>query len=265
MGEVFAQKPLAGAQFRNIDMAGATFEGAWLKGATIMHSCLRDVRMTAVDVGGMTIDGIRVDQLLEAEKDKRDPRRMALRLPPVPTVAEVRKAVATLEGVREAFVAKLRSASAAHLLHKPAGRRWSAIDHLRHMLFAQELYTNRWMLRKKEPFSASGLLPHFLLNKEGYGEVGAKPAETADGLEQLLSAWETIHARTRAFMEKLTEEVLRMSVKDISFGQPDIGAVFRTLCGHDMHHTALAEEAVADAGGGTATGSGVIVGSAAMR
>lgn len=244
MGEVFEEKPLAGSVFRNIDMSAATFEGAWLKGATIAHSCLRDVRMTAVDIGGMTIDGVPIDELLEAELDKRDPRRVALRIVDTHSVAEVRRAMAALEEAREPFRAKLRAATPEQLLHKPEKRRWSALDHLRHMLFAEELYTHRWMLRDEVAFSPMGLLPHFLLKKEPYASVGREPAKTADDLEVILKAWDKVHARTRAYMKDLTEDKLRISVKDVSFGQADIGAVFRTLTGHDMHHMRLAEAAM---------------------
>ena len=245
MSQTFDKTSLPEALFHANDLARARFTRGWLKGASFSSCNLTDVAIRRCDIGRMTVDGIRIDLLLEAEKDRLDGRRVRLRIADPYNVAEVRRAVGELETVREQFADRLRAVPPEHLIALTGDWQWSALEHLRHLLFAEELYTNRWILRNNEPFSRLGLLPDWLEGKREYEAVGAEPTQDLDAV---LTAWQRVHQRTRQVLDTLSENVLRRSVKDLSFGQSDVAAVFGTLTGHDLYHIRLAEWVLAEVG-----------------
>ena len=174
--------------------------------------------------------------------DKTDPRKARLQIRNAYNVAQVRRAVRELEKVRQDVVERFRAVPFRLLNATADGWDWSAIQHLRHLVTAEELYTNRWILRNNEPFSRLGLLPDWLEGKPGYEAAGTEPTEN---LEAVVCAWQKVHTRTQQVLATLTEEMLRTSTKGRDFGQGDIGHVFRTLTNHDLHHIRAAEGVVA--------------------
>jgi hypothetical protein len=243
VSQTFDQTPLPKALFRANDLSSAYFDRGWLKGATFSHCNLGGVAIRRCDIAGMTIDGVRVDLLLEAELDRLDPRRVHVRIGNRYEVAQVRRAVGQLEKVREQFCQHLRAAQPAHLAARTGDWQWSALQHLRHLVFAEELYTDRWILRNDEPFSPLGLLPNWLEGKPGYQAVGTNPTQH---LEAVVAAWDRVHVRTQKVLLTLTEDTLRTSTKGLDFGQGDIAGVFGTLTGHDLYHIRAAEGVLAD-------------------
>jgi hypothetical protein len=83
------------------------------------------------------------------------------------------------------------------------------------LLFAEDLYLNRWILRNDQPWNPLGLLPDFLARHPDYAAVGSQPS---DDLEAILAAWQAIHAQTRAFLADLTAEKLRRDTSGVDFG-----------------------------------------------
>ncbi len=245
MSQTFDKTSLPEALFQDNNLAKARFRRGWLKEATFSSSNLAGVAIRRCAIGGMTIDGIRIDLLLEAEKDRRDNRRVRLRIADPYDVTEVRRAVSELGIVRQKFCDRLRSAPPEHLVALTGDWQWSALEHLRHLLFAEELYTDRWIQRNTEPFSPFGLLPDWLEGKPGYEIVGTEPIHYLDAV---LAAWDRVHQRTRQVLDTLSQSVLRTSVKDLSFGQSDVAAVFGTLTGHDLYHISLAEWVLSEVG-----------------
>lgn len=175
--------------------------------------------------------------------DDPDPRQAQLQIGNVYDVTEVRRAVRELEDVREDVIKRLHDVPCRLLAATADGWDWSAVQHLRHLVFAEELYTNRWILQNDEPFSGLGLLPDWLEGKPGYEAVGTEPTQD---LEAVVSAWQKVHARTQHVLATLTEQMLRTSTKGRDFGQGDVGRVFRTLTSHDLHHIRAAEGVLAD-------------------
>jgi hypothetical protein len=86
--------------------------------------------------------------------------------------------------------------------------------------------------------------PAFLADNPGYAEVGSQPTED---IEQLLAAWEAIHARMMAFVGTVTKEELQRDTSKLDFGQGTAGKVLQTLSSHDLEHIRQAEAAVAKA------------------
>ena len=92
----------------------------------------------------------------------------------------------------------------------PLPGEWSALDNVRHLLFAEDLYLNRWCLRNDKPWCAQGLLPAFLADQPGYTRVGSQPS---DDLEAVLAAWAELHAETWRYVDTLTPEALRRDTR----------------------------------------------------
>src|SRR5689334_5949930 len=74
----FERARLAGAEFRAGDMSGARFHGVAMNGVV-----MRGVELVDVDISGeivnVTINGVDVVPLIEAELDRRDPDRVRMR------------------------------------------------------------------------------------------------------------------------------------------------------------------------------------------
>lgn len=151
---------------------------------------------------------------------------------------DVRAVIERLDEVRGRFCEALRAADAVSLVTRPSAGKWSALEHVRHLVFAEDLYLNRWILRNNEPWNRLGLLPAFLAGDSDYADVGSQPP---DDLEAVLAAWEDINARVRAFVAGLTPEDLRRDTSDIDFGQGTVGGVLQGMARHDLHHIRRAE------------------------
>jgi uncharacterized damage-inducible protein DinB len=242
MGQIFENRDMAGTVFRNVNLHKAVFDDVNLGEATIRNANLENVSIVDANIRGLTLFGIRVDRLIEAELDRRDPDRVRLRMADPHDPQSVRAVMDHLDEVRSRFFDALKAADAETLVARPSAGKWSAIEQVRHLLFAEDLYLNRWILRNDEPWNQLGLLPAFLAGDPNYADVGSQA--TSD-LEAILAAWQEIHARTRAFVADLTPEKLRRDTSDVDFGQGTVGHVLQGMARHDLHHIRKAEALIA--------------------
>ncbi|MCJ7551518.1 MAG: DinB family protein [Anaerolineae bacterium] len=240
-GSVFRSLDLAGATFDNVNLANATFNNVNLADVTIRDANMSGLTIEGVSLEGMTIDGIRVRTLVEAEKDRLDPERDRLRMADPFDCEDVKRVMARLDEVRAAFYARLWDTPAEQLNHNSGPDAWSALEHTRHMVFAEELYTDRWILRNDRPWSKLGMLPPFLEHETSYADVGVEP--TGD-LETVLAAWDAAHAETHAFLANVTLEDLCTDTREIDFGQNTIAGILQGLANHDLLHIRMAEAAL---------------------
>ncbi|MGH3462858.1 MAG: pentapeptide repeat-containing protein, partial [Kribbellaceae bacterium] len=77
-GKVFEHVDLSGARFRNVDLSGARYEGVRLSGTVMRGVELGDVRIDG-EIQHLTINGVDVAPLVEAELDRRYPDRPKMR------------------------------------------------------------------------------------------------------------------------------------------------------------------------------------------
>ncbi len=132
-------------------MTGARFEGVNLSG-TVM----RGVELVDVDIDGelrnVTINGVAVAPLVEAELDRRFPDRAKMR-PRDPD--GFREAWTIVERLWAGTVAKA-SALDPELLHESVDGEWSFIQILRHLVFATDAWINRVILGGPAPVGSVG-------------------------------------------------------------------------------------------------------------
>ena len=77
-GSRFERVDLSGASFHDVDLSGSRFRGIALHRAVISGSELSDVEITG-EILNLTINGVDVAPLVEAELDRRDPDRVRMR------------------------------------------------------------------------------------------------------------------------------------------------------------------------------------------
>jgi hypothetical protein len=150
-----------------------------------------------------------------------------------------------LDHLRAAFRETLQATPPALLTAHPGPDRWSALEHVRHLLFAEDMYVNRWILRNDAPWCKLGFLPPFLAENPAFAEVGSAPT---DDLETALAAWDAIHSELQTLLPTITAEDLRRNTGDIDFGQGTVGGILQGMAQHDLTHIRMAEAALRDIG-----------------
>jgi uncharacterized protein YjbI with pentapeptide repeats len=146
-GSRFERADLSGAQFRAVDLTGARFRGGDLSGAV-----MRGVELAGVDIygeiGKLTVNGVDVGPLVDAELNRRYPHRSKMR-PADPA------------GFREAWdiLGRLWGETAGRarrmppeLLHESVDGEWSFIETLRHLVFATDSWIRRAILGDPSPW-----------------------------------------------------------------------------------------------------------------
>ncbi len=138
----FEEVDFSRSRFHNVYFTDTVIRGAWLQRVEI-DGYIDDVSVNGVDVG----------PLIEAELDRRDPDRTLMR----PTDAD---------GFRRAWVVVVRRWDAAvqraralpeELLHERVDGEWSFIETLRHLVFATDAWVLRAVLGDPAPYHPLGL------------------------------------------------------------------------------------------------------------
>lgn len=243
MSQEFEHCDMAGSVFRDVNLGGATFEDVNLAGATIRNANLADFHIEDANIKGLTVLGFRIDELIEAECDRRDPERVRLKMRDLYDPEAVHAVMARLEELRAAFRQRLRATDSGSLATRPSANEWSALENVRHMLFAEDLYLNRFILQNDKPWNRLGLLPEFLQHREGYEDVGH---ESSDDLETVLAAWDAVHAEMQAFLLDLTPDRLQSPARNLDGElRRTVGEILQGLARHDLEHIRQAEAALA--------------------
>jgi hypothetical protein len=151
-GSRFDRADLSGSRFWATDLAGARFQGVDLRGAV-----LRGVELCDVDISGeienVTINGVDIGPLIEAELDRRYPDRAAMR-PADP--AGFRAAWDILGRLWEQTVERARRLPPERL-HESVDGEWSFTEMLRHLVFATDSWVGRAILGDPAPWDPLGL------------------------------------------------------------------------------------------------------------
>jgi uncharacterized protein YjbI with pentapeptide repeats len=165
----FEHEDLRGARFRLVDLRGARFEQIPLHDAV-----MRGVELVDVDIDGevvnLTINGVDVAPLIEAELDRRDPDRARMR-PTDP--AGFREAWGIVERRWADTVTRARRLD-PELLHESVDGEWSFIQTLRHLVFATDAWIRRALLGDPRPWDPLDLpFTTFRELRSGIGAGGA--------------------------------------------------------------------------------------------
>ncbi|WP_020580086.1 DinB family protein [Actinopolymorpha alba] len=148
---------LRGSRFERVDLAGSEFWASDLtqarfRGVDMSRVVMRGVELVDVDIHGeivnLTINGVDVGPLIDAELDRRYPDRVRMR-PTDP--AGFREAWTILERLWDQTVARARWLD-PDLLHESVDGEWSFIETLRHLAFATDSWIRRAVLQDPSPW-----------------------------------------------------------------------------------------------------------------
>jgi hypothetical protein len=179
---------------RNVDVRGATAWKVRLRGLW-----LREVDIDG-DIEGLTINGVDVGPLVEAELDRRYPERQLMR---PADVAGFRAAYDVLEELWAGTVARAR-ALPPEALHERVDDEWSFTETLRHLLFATDIWVSRAILGDPRPWHPLGLpFDEMPPDPEVPRDRDARPS-----LDEVLAVRAERYRTVRGVLDDLTDERL---------------------------------------------------------
>jgi hypothetical protein len=198
-GARFEDVYLTGADFHNVDLTGARFRLVDLTGVTIRGADLIDMDISG-QIKNLTINGVDVAPLVEAELDRRYPGHAKMR---PSDAAGYRQAWDVLEDLWPQTVARARRLD-PELLHERVNGEWSFIETLRHLVFATDAWVNRAILGQPSPWDPLDL-PH--------DEMPDDPSVPRDrdarpSLEEVLALRADRMATVRSLLAGLNDEQL---------------------------------------------------------
>jgi hypothetical protein len=146
-GSRFEDVDLSGSQFRTVDLSQARFHGVTFSGVV-----MRGVELVDTDIHGeienLTINGVPIAPLVNAELDRRYPDRVKMRPTDPAGFRAAWDVVERLWGETHARAAGLDPA----LLHESVAGEWSFIETLRHLVFATDAWIRRAILGDPTPW-----------------------------------------------------------------------------------------------------------------
>jgi hypothetical protein len=188
------------SRFEEVDFSQSRFQNVYFQDTVIRGAWLQRVEIDGL-VDQVTINGVDVGPLIEAELDRRDPDRTLVR----PTDAE---------GFRRAWeVVVRRWDGAVHrarllpedLLHERVDDEWSFIETLRHLVMATDAWVGRAILGDPMPYHPLGLA-HTEMPAETPGvphDLDARPS-----LDEILAVRAGRMATVGRVLSELTDERL---------------------------------------------------------
>ena len=195
---------------------GAHIEHADLRAISFHHVRfigleLNDVEITG-EIEGVTINGVDIGPLVEAELNRRMPDRAKMH---PNTVEEFREAWAILERLWAETEARARALPPA-ALHERVRDEWSFIETLRHLGFASAAWVGRMVLGDPTPWH-----PLDLPWDEAPGWDGIPwDREARPSLDEVIAVRRTRQAMVRDVIAALTPEQLEATVARTEPGWP---------------------------------------------
>jgi DinB superfamily/Pentapeptide repeats (8 copies) len=205
-GSRFERTDLTDSQFRNLELTGAEF-----RGVEFHNVVMRGIEMLNVSMYGefenVTINGVEVWPLVNAELDRRYPDRAKMR-PTDP--AGFREAWDTVERLWGGTVDRARHMP-PELLHESVDGEWSFIQTLRHLVFATDSWIRRAMLGDASPWDPLGL---------PWSEMPDTPGvphdrEARPSLDQVVELRRDRMSTVRTVVDGLTDESLAADTKPV--------------------------------------------------
>jgi hypothetical protein len=195
----FFRQDLRGSHLRDVDLRDSRFHDVDLSGAVLRGVQLDDVEIDG-DIEGLTINGVKVGPLIDAELDRRYPDRAKMR-PTDP--AGFREAWDVVERLWSGTVERARRLGPG-LLHESVDGEWSFIETLRHLVMATECWVHRAMLGDPAPWHPLSLPFDGMPDTPGV----PRDREARPSLDVVLELRRDRMATVRRVVDGLTEESL---------------------------------------------------------
>ena len=205
----FVDQDLRGSRFAGVDLSGAQFRLVRLEGADFRFVELADVTMRGVElvnvaitgeIVNVTVNGVDIGPLVDAELDRRDPGRVAMR---ASAPAEFVAAWALLDRLWAGTIERARTLDPA-LLHESVDGEWSFIETLRHLVFATDAWVRRGIQGDPAPWDPLDLPWDQMLDTPGV----PRDREVRPSMDTVLALRRDRTEGVRVLLSGLTERAL---------------------------------------------------------
>jgi DinB superfamily/Pentapeptide repeats (8 copies) len=202
----FFHEDLRGSRFEGVDLSGSQFRASDLTGARF-----RGVELVDVDIHGeivnLTINGVDIGPLINAELDRRFPDRAKMR-PKDP--AGFREAWDVVERLWAETTGRARGLD-PEMLHESVDGEWSFIETLRHLVFATDSWIRRAILGDPSPWDPLDLPWDEMPDTPGVPrDRGARPS-----LDTMLELRRDRMSTVREILDGLTDESLNAHTEPV--------------------------------------------------
>jgi hypothetical protein len=199
------------ARMRRVNLSGIDLRSAAIYGGRLLGIELKGVEITG-EIIDVTINGVEIGPLIEAELNRRDPDRVKLR----PQDADgYRDAWAMVCRRWDTTIERARGLPPA-VLHEHVAGEWSFVQTIRHLNFAIAAWVGRMLLGDPSPWH-----PLDLPWDEAPGWDGIPWDRVATpALEEVLPVWQARRAMVDEVMRDLTDERLAATVSMSAPGWP---------------------------------------------
>lgn len=198
-GSRFERADLTGARMHAVDLSDVVIRGADMRGAVLTGVELANVQISG-ELLNVTVNGVDIAPLVEAELDRRYPERAKMR-PADP--AGFRAAWDILERLWDGTVERARRLPPDRL-HEQVDGEWSFIETLRHLAFATDSWIRRAILGDPSPWHPLGLPWDEMPDTEGVPrDRAARPS-----LDEALALRRDRMATVRQVIDGLTDATL---------------------------------------------------------
>lgn len=230
-GSTFSDVDLSKALFHTVDLADATFKAVNFRGVRMRGVELVDVQITG-EVWNVSINGVDVGPLIEAELNLRDPQRAKMRPDDPEGLGE---AWTIIEHRWDETVARARRLDPMKL-HESVNGEWSFVETLRHLIFATDSWVTRGLLGDPRPWHPLALPWDEMPDVEGV----PRDRTSRPSLEEVLMVRRERMATVRRVIEDLTPDRLAAQTEPVQApGWPPPGESFAVK---ECLHIVLNEE-----------------------
>jgi DinB superfamily len=189
-----------GSRVDELDLSGIHLHGVSLESATLTDAYLRGTTISG-DIEGLSINGVEIGPLVDAELDRRFPDRVRLR---ATDIEGLRDASSMLEGLWSAATERASRLPWDRQLQRVEGE-WSFVETLRHLVCATDCWVSRAIELDRHPYHPWGLVAG--IGPELAREMGLDGSATPD-LTEVLPVWRQRQQTTRTVLERLTDAEL---------------------------------------------------------
>src|SRR6202166_4088579 len=195
----FIHADLRGSRFRAVDLTDADFRGVDMTRVVMRGVDLHDVHING-DIENVTINGVDIGPLVEAELNRRYPLRPKMR-PTDP--AGFRDAWDILERLWDETIEHARRLP-PELLHETVNGEWSFIETQRHLVFATDAWIRRAILGDPSPWDPLDLPWDEMADTPGV----PRERDVRPSLDAVLELRRGRMSTVRQVIDGLTEESL---------------------------------------------------------
>jgi hypothetical protein len=204
---------VTGARLKRYILRDVEVRGSYAEGSRFIGIEMVDVEITG-DFQNVTINGVDIAPLIDAELNRRDPDRAKIR----PTdVAGFREAWHIVQARWDSTVERARSLP-AEALHTRVDGEWTFIQTLRHLNFATAAWVGRMILGDSAPWHPLDLPWD---EAPAWDDIPVD-REATPTLDEVLAVRRRRQAMVTGVIEALTEEQLAASVTRTEPGWPKI-------------------------------------------